>query len=254
MTSSISNFTAAIAPKSPQLDDAKKQQFMAKMRVAKEALATLKRNTTRPNTEQKAHAREKLEALKKRLQQLRMMGGTPRQIAALAKELNDAVKAYGSAGGSSAEAGASSEEPRQAADAVNNDASAEPGVAVELDASTMYVPAEADNSARPANAPVNGKPANPYDKANTAHAERVAMAARNSSESQEDRDFISKARLLAKQLKAAAVEAAQKAQQSGKTADAADAVTAAEAADKSIANVQHAIGGGELLGVISISV
>jgi hypothetical protein len=190
-----------------------------------------------------------------------MMGGTPSQIAALAKELRDAVKAYGGAGISSAEAGLPSEDSTQAAekgpdDAVHNDASAEPSVAAELASPTVPAAAAADDAAKPSNAPEDGKPANPYDKAIAANAQSVARAARNSSESQEDRDFLSKARLLAKQIKAAAVEAAQRAQQSGKAADAADAadaVKAAEAADKSIADVQHAIGGAAL-SVMSVSV
>ncbi|MEA2825392.1 MAG: hypothetical protein QOF03_1874 [Alphaproteobacteria bacterium] len=262
MTSPLSSSTGTTAaPKTPQLDDAKKQLFAEKMRVAKQALADLKRSATRPNNEQKAHAKEKLEALRKRLQQLRMMGGTPRQIAALAKELQDAVKAYGGAGISSAEAGLSSEDSTQAAqkapdDTVHNDASAEPSAAAELASPTVPAAAAADDAAKPSNAPEDGKPANPYDKAIAANAESVAMAARNSSQSQEDRDFLSKARLLAKQIKAAAVEAAQKAHQGGKApdvADATDAVKAAEAAEKSIADVQQSIGGAAL-SVISVSV
>ncbi|HMI95947.1 MAG TPA: hypothetical protein VK479_05495 [Micropepsaceae bacterium] len=261
MTSALSSATgAAAAAKTPQLDDAKKQLFAEKMRAAKQALAALKRSAMRPNNEQKAQAKEKVEALRKRLQQLRMMGGTPRQIAALAKELKDAVKAYGGAGISSAAAGLSSEDSTQAAakapdDAVNSDASAEPSVAAELASPIVPATANTDDAAKPSNTPEDGKPANPYDKAIAANAESVAMAARNASQSQEDRDFLSKARLLAKQIKAAAVEAAQKAKQSGKAADAADAadaVKAAEAADKSIADVQHALGGAAL-SVMSIS-
>src|SRR3979490_20757 len=116
MTSALSSATgAAAAGKTSQLDDAKRQAFADKMRTAKQALTALKRSAMRPNNEQKAQAKEKVEALRKRLQQLRMMGGTPRQIAALAKELRDAVKAYGGAGISSADAALSSEDSTQAA-------------------------------------------------------------------------------------------------------------------------------------------
>ncbi|MFM9755304.1 hypothetical protein ACKI1I_47005, partial [Streptomyces turgidiscabies] len=75
------------------------------------------------------------------------------------------------------------------------------------------------------------KPENPYDKAIAAHAESVAAAARESSEGQEDRDFILKARQLANQLKGAAIQAEQKAKQSGKPADVAGAAEARKAAE-----------------------
>jgi len=255
----------AAAVSAPSLEDAKQQRLADKLRVAKQALAALKRSATRPNDEQKARAREKLESIRKRLEQLRMMGGTPRQIAALARELKEAVRAYGQAGGSAAEAGASSADTAQSAEAVSNDAV--PGEANASDdvkqdtasagstASEAPVAAPAADADKPANA-TEGRVENPYDKAIAAHAESVAAAARKSSEGQDDRDFVQKARQLAEQLKSAAIQAAQMAKQSGKTVDAAEAAEAtkaAEDADKAVEEVRQAMGGGALLSVSSVS-
>lgn len=245
----------------PTFDEAKQQRLADKMRVAKQALAALKRSATRPNDELKARAREKLEAIRKRLEQLRMMGGTPRQIAALAKELKEAVRAYGQAGGSSAEAGASSADPAQPTQAVPEDAA--PGEVTPDAASAEPAPAAVPVAAPAADAdkpsaPTESRtPENPYDKAIAAHAESVAAAARKSSEGQEDSDFVLKARQLANQLKAAAIQAAQKAKQSGQTADTADAAEAtkaAEDAEKAIGDLGQSMGGVGFLAAGSVSV
>jgi len=235
------------------------------MQAAKQALASLKRSAARPNDDLKARAREKLESIKQRLQQLRMMGGTPRQIAALAKELKEAVKAYGAAGGSSAEVAASPADTAQPAEAVSADAAPgeAPSDATQDGAEPSTTPAAAPgaDAAQPANSPEGRDPErpaeNPYDKAIAAHAESVAAAARKSAEGQEDRDFMMKARQLATHLKAAAAQAAQKARQSGRTADATDAAEAtkaAEDADKAIGDIRQSLDGGAFLALGSVSV
>ena len=234
MIATLVSVTAAPAGPSPQ-DEARKQKLADKARGASQALDALKHSNARVHDEQKANARAKLEALKERLRRLRMMGASPQQIAALAKELKAAVKAYASAGGSSAQADGAPAEPAASPPSPKDEAAAP----------------VAD---KPARAPDDRKPENPYEKAIAANAQGVAAAARKASDSQQDRDFISQARQLAKQLKAAAVQAAQKAQQSGKPGDAADAVKAAEAAEKAIADAEHDLGGGDPLGAVSVSV
>ena len=181
-----------------KLDEAREQRRTDKMEAAKQALkqalAALKRSAARPNDETKTRAREKLESIRQRLQQLRMMGGTPRQIAALAKELKEAVKAYGAAGGSSAEAGVSPADTAQPTEAVSADAAPSDATQDGAEPTTTPVAPPGADAEKPASSTEGRDPErpaeNPYDKAIAANAERVAAAARKSAEGQADQDFI----------------------------------------------------------------
>ena len=261
IVSAAGSSTTGAAVAAPRGDEAKQQRLADRMRVAEQTLATLKRSATRPNDEQKTRAREKLEAIRKRLEQLRMMGGAPRQIAALAKELKEAVRAYGRAGGSTADAGVSSADATQPAEAVAEsaarDGATQDAATAEPAPTEVPVAVPVTDTDKPSSSPEGGNPENPYDKAIAAHAESVAAAARRSSESQEDRDFALKARQLANQLKGAAIQAAQKAKQSGKpaeAADAAEAIKAAEDADKALGDIRQTMGGAASLTLGSVSV
>lgn len=235
------------APPSP-IDDARKQRDADKARNAQQALETLKRSKSNVKDDMKARAREKLEALKARLQRMRMMGATPRQIAQLARELGAAVKAYAAAGGSSNDVGMT-----QTPTAANANQAPTPAPGTPEDAAKdAAAQPQASGEAKPGEG--EAKPENPYDKAIKANAEDLARKARAAGESDEDRKFIEAAKRLAKQLKEAAAEAARKARQSGDTGDVDEAKKAAEDADKAVADAERDMGGGAGGGLISLTV
>ena len=263
MIASISNaamapaprFDAKTAPRSddpktaPRSDDAKKQQAADKARAARDTLTGLKRGNAGAGNEAKARAKEKLDALRQQLQRLRMMGATPQQIAQIAKELAEAVKAYFRAGGSTADAGATPAEPPAQAEpaaanvvpenAVPENAASEGGGA-ENEALSTPPPAAVAGEVRPSGSPEERRVDNPYEKAITANAKGAATDTAKSAANQEDRDFITKARLLARQLRQAAAEAVEKMRLMGGS-DTADLKATEDAVEKAVTEAEKSL-------------
>lgn len=178
----------------------------AKLNDARAAVESLKARTSNAAEEKKAAAKKKIEQIKARLQMLQMaMIGDPkgaaRMAAQLAKELGAAVKAYASAGGSTAGLGAVSSAPatggaEAATDATSSEAEVEPGSA------GQQAPAE-DQDAEPA------RSSNPYQQAVDASRARTAEQAQRSGERHADRDMLDEVKRLAAQIKAMAQRAAK---------------------------------------------
>jgi len=164
-----------------------------KVQQAKRAVETLRKLETNRKEDRKALARQKLERVKAQLEQLKMLGATPKRIAALARQLAEAVKEYAAAGGKGAgppvltSPAPQAQAPADAAEAGTDGADA----------------AEAEAKAKPAEAdvadPQKAAPANPY--AQTQAAEAEDRNSRRRSEASGDKDFLDQARGLARKLR-----------------------------------------------------
>ncbi len=225
MTSPLTS--ALSTPATTTRADSGQAKIDQKARNQLDAMKTLMKAQADSAEKRKTAARQKLERLKQQIAQLRLMGASPRQIAALARELSAAVKAYGGGGeliGVSTSAQASPP-------------TATPGDAP-ADLAAQALAAQDEASQDPAEA---AKPETPYDKTLRALQEDAARMARRSAEAQQDREFISLARRLANELKAAAEAAARK-----DSRDARDAQESTQAADQAVSQTEQALqpGGG----------
>jgi hypothetical protein len=197
-------------------------------------------------------ARQRVERIKQQLEQLRLMGASPLQIAHLARELSAAVKAYGADPGAGTAKLSASVQPQAPAqppgetpaegDLAAQAATAAPGAATQGAAdqdSTAGGDADQDRANKDGADAKASKPETPYDKALRAMQEDAARTARRSAQAQEDREFLGLARRLAEQLKQAAEEAARKAgADSGETRQ---AEQAAQSADQAVADAERVL-------------
>ncbi|MEM9964483.1 MAG: hypothetical protein AAGC58_03960 [Asticcacaulis sp.] len=104
------------SPATSALREKHAQIARQKLEAQKQALTTLKQHTESRKDEAKALAKKRVDQLKERLKMLEQMPSLDpakkaRLIAQLTKELKSAVKAYGAAGGSSAEIGTGASAP-----------------------------------------------------------------------------------------------------------------------------------------------
>jgi hypothetical protein len=168
-----------------------------RLRAAKAALQTYDQQRTEAAEERKAIARKKAEDLKARIQMLRMsMPSDPkaaaRMIAALARELGAAVKAYGGAGGGLEAGLAATIAPAAGAEAVAAETAA-PTVPAQTTDSGDLPPDEAEAA-----------PTDPYRQAMQAHEARAAEQARKSAAAREDSELAATVKGLMAELKAMA--------------------------------------------------
>lgn len=241
---SIGSTALPVAVPSQTPTDSKAQRDAEKLRDAREAVEKLKQTVHDARADRKAAAKQKLDALKERLRQLQMLGASPRQIAQLAKELAQAVKAYGAGSGAEAPAAV----PTAATPAASTPAAGAAPAGGEADAAPDAPIADAagDKTGETPRTGATEEPKTPYEKALRAQEDDAAQQARRAAASEADRQFLADARQLAKELKAAAREAARKARRE----DDPDATQAAKAADEAAKAVEDAeravqnIGGG----------
>ncbi|RZJ17932.1 MAG: hypothetical protein EON91_07285 [Brevundimonas sp.] len=188
----------------------------AKLDEARAALQALKsRPPTQAAEERKALARKKVDQLKARIRMLQMSASmdpkaTARMAAQLARELGAAVKAYASAGGSTAELGlasagaapATGEAGAQGAqgDADNAPADGEAADAITPAATTDPTTPDTTGNGRAEDGKTS---ADPYRRLIDEGNARSAALAKRNSESDADREFLTQAKGLANALKAA---------------------------------------------------
>lgn len=189
----------------------------AKLDEARAALQALKsRPPSQAAEERKALARKKVDQLKARIRMLQMSASmdpkaTARMAAQLARELGAAVKAYASAGGSTAElglasAGAAPATGEAGGQGAQGDADNAPAEGQAADAMT---PAATTDQTTPdttgdERGVEDGKtPADPYRRLIDEGNARSAALAKRNSESDADREFLTQAKGLANALKAA---------------------------------------------------
>lgn len=212
----------------------------ARLKTALTALESLKRPASDAAQERKAAAARKVEALKARIQMLRMSGGDPaataRAVAALARELGAAVKAYAAAGGGSgtgetqAAAASAAGSASQAADPADAGTDAGTEVSTESQAPAEAGPETAGKTAdeKTGEAETDASPANPYQKTIDRLQADAADRARRNADREADERFSADVKGLAATLKAILREAELKARRENRPLD--DAET--EAADK----------------------
>lgn len=177
-----------------------------RLRAAKAALQTYDQQRTEAAEERKAIARKKAEDLKARIQMLRMsMPSDPeaaaRMIAALARELGAAVKAYGGAGGG-LEAGLAATVPPATGETVTAE-------------TTAVAPAPTTDSGEPATGETEAAPTDPYRQAAQAQQTRAAEQARRSESAKADSEFAAMVKSLMAELKAMARKAERDAKSEG---------------------------------------
>lgn len=227
-----SPLTSALSASTGSRADAGQARIDQKARSQVDAMKTLMKAQADSAEKRKEVARQKLERLKQQIAQLRLMGASPQQIAALARELSAAVKAYGGGGGmigistgaaASAQASAAPQADL-AAQAAGDPVSNEP-------ASDEAAGDDAQTPEEQA-----AKPETPYDKALRALQDDAARGARRSAEAQQDREFLGLARRLARELKAAAEAAARE-----DSREARKAQQAAQVADQTVSETEQAL-------------
>ena len=212
-----------------------------KLTEAKNAVEVLKQAGASKSDSQKNAARQKLELLRQQLQKMQLLGATPKQIAQMAKELARAVKDYTAAGGTSSEVHSV---PADAGTGASGDVAAMSGrddTAKDVTEVTLPPKAETESTAPseiPSTSKVTGLEADKiksedarrtlaqYEKTLVSQAES-SHSAKASGGDDGDRIFYSAARLLAKQLGAAAQQAAKRAPSAKNLVDAIKAIDSA---------------------------
>ncbi|MFC5344886.1 hypothetical protein ACETK8_02645 [Brevundimonas staleyi] len=180
-----------------------------RLRAAKTALQTYDRQRTEAAEERKAIARKKAEDLKARIQMMKLsMPSDPeaaaRVIAALARELGAAVKAYGGPSGG-LEAGLA--------------ATAAPttGETLAMEAAAV-APAPTTDTGEPTTGEAEAGPTDPYRQAAQAQQTRAAEQARRSESAKADSEFATLVKGLMAELKAMARKAEADADKAGDAA------------------------------------
>lgn len=203
----------------------------ARLKDALTALQSLKRPASKASEEQKAAAAKKVEALKARIKMLRMSSGNPastaKAVAALARELGAAVKAYAAAGGGSAAVGLQSTATPGPQDTASAEAAEDAEASAEATDETEAEPGEGERT------PAAAHPSDPYRKAQERLQADAAERARQNGSQEADAKFAAEAKGLAAELKAMLREAQQKAKRTGDDrAMSADQRTADKALDQ----------------------
>jgi hypothetical protein len=241
--------TSALSPglTSARTPDDAERRGAEKARGDNQVMKSLMDAQARGAEQRKGMARQRVERIKQQLEQLRLMGASPLQIAHLARELSAAVKAYGADPGAATAKLSTSVQPQAPAQPpgetpAQGDLAAQAATAAQ-GAADQYTADKGDADKDPANKDGEdaraSKPETPYDKALRAMQEDAARTARRSTQAQEDREFLGLARRLAEQLKQAAEEAARKAgADSGETQQ---AEQAAQSADQAVADAERAL-------------
>lgn len=250
-----------------------------KLKESKAAIETLKQIDIKHSAAeaQKAAALAKVARIKEQIQALRMTAsvdpeGTARLAARLARELGQAVRAYASAGGSSADiGGGSSAAPvAQATTAPTESAPVEAAAPVETVAASATIPTAvvATVSAKPAT-PATGEASqqnddgarwaddasgtdkdarrDPYRQAIEANQQRVTDMALKAGEARANAEFVAEVKRLASELKSLIRQAARALETKddpGGEAVADDAEAAVRSLEREIDGAVQAQGGG----------
>jgi hypothetical protein len=191
---------------------------------ALQALKTLRQQTTTANGDQKAAAKQKLDALKAQLKALLEFGGDPKQrareAAAIAKQIAAAAQEYAQAGGDPGPAAAPTEPSTTNASAPSSGGQTTSDRTASTDASGQNAAA---TSAR-------------TQSSATSNDASQNTPATGGGSSDADQQFIAEARTLAAQAKAIIQAAAQNLKNKHESLDSADA----RAGDDAVAAVQKA--------------
>lgn len=263
---------SAASATAPARDDALARRDKAKLEEARNALQALKQRPSQAAEERKAMARKKIDQLKARIRMLQMSAamdpkGVAKLAAQLARELGAAVKAYASAGGSTAELGATPTAAIPSGDAAGSEkgaegaanAGAEGTEAAEASGAEAKLADKGSDQQETANAgdqdaegqaqgqgSGQGQAADPYRKLIDEVNARGAEMARRGSESEADREFMTLVKGMANALKAALRQARNRAEDGdgASPVDARDGDKAMADLDKEIAGADKALNPG----------
>ncbi|WP_395396034.1 hypothetical protein [Novosphingobium sp. BL-8A] len=268
-------FYAAATPEKPEQDDEPSSTSSAtstrtdrerdKLRSAQSALETIKQynKPSDRDAERKARAKQKIAALKARLQMLQMIRPvSTRALAQLARELKAAMKEFGGASGTDgsststqgdgmvAEAGSQNTAGDLNGGNLTADASTVDGDGTSPDASPSAgesgAKSDAESKAGDAEAKDDGTKAAVYRRMAEQASSRSAEQARKGEQNRSDKEFLTDVRSLAARIKALAREAAKEGLRGRH-----DAEEAESAATDAAREAQSA---GQELGAVSLSV
>lgn len=240
--------TPAASTTATAREDRAAERDKAKLDEARAALQALKQRPGQAAEERKAMARKKIDQLKARLRMLQMSAamdpkGAARLAAQLARELGAAVKAYASAGGSTAELGATPAVATPSAggsEAVGNGAEAGTNAAGAPGTPSDETVSDADEGAASGDQPADsqGQAADPYRKLiDEVNARGLEMTRRN-AQGEADREFLNEVKGMANALKAALRQARNKTEDGASPLERQDG-------DKAIADLEKEIAGAD---------
>lgn len=263
---------SAASATAPARDDALARRDKAKLEEARNALQALKQRPSQAAEERKAMARKKIDQLKARIRMLQMSAamdpkGVAKLAAQLARELGAAVKAYASAGGSTAELGATHAAAIPSGDAAGAEKGAEGAAnaavsgaeAAEASGAEAKLADNGSDQQETANAgdqdaegqaqgqgSGQSQAADPYRKLIDEVNARGAEMARRGSESEADREFMTQVKGMANALKAALRQARNRAEDGdgASPTDARDGDRAMADLEKEIAGADKALNPG----------
>lgn len=239
----------------PAREDVLAQRDKAKLEEARNALRSLSKPPNQAAEDRKAMARQKIEQLKARIRMLQMSAamdpkGVAKLVAQLARELGAAVKAYASAGGSTADLGAIPTAATPSADAAGADdaatataeaATAEAATAEAASAETAAEEKAGDEAASASSdqAAAEGQEqaADPYRRLIDEVNARGLEMTRRGSEGEADREFMTQVKGMASALKAIMRQAQNRAKGEGGDVSSADA----REGDKAMADLEKEI-------------
>ncbi len=244
----------------PAREDILAQRDKAKLEEARNALRSLSKPPNQAAEDRKAMARQKIEQLKARIRMLQMSAamdpkGVAKLVAQLARELGAAVKAYASAGGSTADLGAIPTAATPSADAAGADdaatataeaatAEAATAEAATAEAASAETAAEekvgdeaASASSDQAAAEGQEQAADPYRRLIDEVNARGLEMTRRGSEGEADREFMTQVKGMASALKAIMRQAQNRAKGEGGDVSSADA----REGDKAMADLEKEI-------------
>ena len=236
--------------------DQMKERDKAKLEEARNALRSLSKPPNKAAEDRKAMARQKIEQLKARIRMLQMSAamdpkGVAKLAAQLARELGAAVKAYASAGGSTADLGAIPTAATPSADAAGADdaatataeaATAEAATAEAASAETAAAEEKVGDEAASASgdqaaAEGQDQAADPYRRLIDEVNARGLEMTRRGSEGEADREFLTQVKGMASALKAIMRQAQNRAKGEGGDVSSADA----REGDKAMADLEKEI-------------
>ena len=246
----------------PAREDVLAQRDKAKLEEARNALRSLSKPPNQAAEDRKAMARQKIEQLKARIRMLQMSAamdpkGVAKLVAQLARELGAAVKAYASAGGSTADLGgiptaatptaatpsadAAGAEDAATATATAEAATAEAATAEAASAETAAEEKVGDEAASASSdqaaAEGQDQAADPYRRLIDEVNARGLEMTRRGSEGEADREFMTQVKGMASALKAIMRQAQNRAKGEGGDVSSADA----REGDKAMADLEKEI-------------
>lgn len=240
----------------PAREDVLAQRDKAKLEEARNALRSLSKPPNQAAEDRKAMARQKIEQLKARIRMLQMSAamdpkGVAKLVAQLARELGAAVKAYASAGGSTADLGGIPTAATPSADAAGADdaatataeaATAEAATAETATAETAAAEEKVGDEAASASsdqaaAEGQDQAADPYRRLIDEVNARGLEMTRRGSEGEADREFMTQVKGMASALKAIMRQAQNRAKGEGGDVSSADA----REGDKAMADLEKEI-------------